>query len=323
MMTKKRLLILLLATLFAVGSKMEANQNPLICDIETGVCGTDSTEQDNSNATNQSDKPVRVIYFTDPICSSCWGIEPQLRKLKLEYGEYIDIEYRMGGLLPGWNYRRGDGINSPKDVAAHWDEVSIYYDMPIDGDVWLENPLASSYPPSVAYKAAEMQDKNKAVKFMRIMREMLFLEKKNITMWSEMTAAAEESGLEVEQFGHDYEHHAQGLFQEDLELKEKLRVGGFPTLIIVNKDGEERVIRGSKPYVVYEGAVVGLHETAQKKEYAKDLNSLLDIYPTLTAKEYSVLSGKERNDAEQELKELVNSGELNQTETKNGNLYYR
>ncbi len=322
-MIKKRLLILLLATLFAVGSKMKANQNPLICDIETGVCGTDSTEQDNSKATNQSDKPVRIIYFTDPICSSCWGIEPQLRKLKLEYGEYIDIEYRMGGLLPGWNFRRGDGINSPKDVAAHWDEVSIYYDMPIDGDVWLENPLASSYPPSVAYKAADMQDKNKAVKFMRIMREMLFLEKKNITMWSEMTAAAEESGLDVEQFGHDYEHHAQGLFQEDLELKEKLRVGGFPTLIIVNKDGEERVIRGSKPYVVYEGAVVGLHDTAQKNEYAKDLDSLLDTYPTLTAKEYSVLSGKERNAAEQELKDLVRSGELNQTETKNGNLYYR
>ena len=31
--------------------------------------------------------------------------------------------------------------------------------MPIDGDVWLEDPLNSSYPPSIAFKAAEMQDK--------------------------------------------------------------------------------------------------------------------------------------------------------------------
>jgi len=312
-----------MAILFAIGSKMEAKQNPLVCDLETGVCGTDSTEQENNTATNSTEKPVRIIYFTDPICSSCWGIEPQLRKLKLEYGEYIDIEYRMGGLLPDWSFRRGDGINSPRDVAKHWDEASIHYDMPIDGDVWLENPLASSYPPSVAYKAAEMQGKDKAVKFMRIMREMLFLEKKNITMWSVMTAAANESGLDIEQFDHDYEYHAQKLFLEDLAMKDKLKVTGFPTMLMINKDGEEKVIRGSKPYVVYEGAVVGLYETAQKNEYAKDLNSLLDIYPTLTAKEYSVLSGKERNTAEQELKDLVNSGELNQTKTKNGNLYYR
>lgn len=322
-MTKNRLLILLLAIFFAIGSKMEANQNPLICDIESGVCGADSTEQDNSKATNPTDKPVRIIYFTDPICSSCWGIEPQLRKLKLEYGNNIEIEYRMGGLLPDWSFRRGDGINSPRDVAKHWDEASIHYDMPIDGDVWLENPLASSYPPSVAYKAAEMQGKDKAVKFMRKMREMLFLEKKNITMWSVMTEAAKESGLDIEQFDHDYEYHAQVLFQEDLALKEKLKVTGFPTMIMINKDGDEEVIRGSKPYVVYEGAVVGLSEQAEKKDYPKDLDSLLEIYPTLTAKEYSILSGKERVAAEEELKDLVAKGKLNQTETKNGNLYYR
>ncbi|ULT40102.1 DsbA family protein [Niabella defluvii] len=89
----------------------------------------------------------------------------------------MEIDYRMGGLLPDWSYNSG-GISKPSDVAHHWDEVSVYYDMPIDGDVWLEDPLPSSYPPSVAFKAAQMQDHAKAVAFLRIIREMVFCKEK-------------------------------------------------------------------------------------------------------------------------------------------------
>lgn len=121
---------------------MEKQNNPLLCDIETGMCETSDGNADTSTQNNlqSTKKSVKLIYYTDPICSSCWGIEPQLRKLKLEYGDAIEIEYRMGGLLPDWNYNSG-GIGKPSDVASHWDEVSDHYDMPMDGDVWLEDPL--------------------------------------------------------------------------------------------------------------------------------------------------------------------------------------
>ena len=121
-------------------------------------------------------KPVHILYFTDPICSSCWGIEPQLRRLKLEYGDQMELEYRMGGLLPSWEVYNSGSISKPSDVAHHWDEVSLFYEMPIDGDVWLDDPLSSSYPPSIAFKAAQMQDEKKAVQFLRRIREMVFLE---------------------------------------------------------------------------------------------------------------------------------------------------
>ncbi|WP_337069209.1 DsbA family protein [Pontibacter sp. 13R65] len=74
-------------------------------------------------AVSAGKEPVKVIYFIDPICSSCWGIEPRLRKLKLEYGNSIKIEYRMGRFLPNWSYNSG-GISKPSDVAHHWNEVS-------------------------------------------------------------------------------------------------------------------------------------------------------------------------------------------------------
>ena len=155
--------------------------NPMLCDPENGVCEIPINEVDNAKILTDKtiEKAIRIIYFTDPICSSCWGIEPQLRKLKLEYGKYIEIEYRMGGLLRDWSYNSG-GISKPSDVAEHWDEVALQYDMPIDGDIWLEDPLRSSYPPSIAFKAAQFQDEEKAIVFLRKMRELLFLYKKNI-----------------------------------------------------------------------------------------------------------------------------------------------
>ena len=243
---------------------MQEKNNPLLCDIETGMCalpGTDTNSMD-SNKVKSLEKPIKLIYYTDPICSSCWGIEPQLRKLKLEYGNSIEIDYRMGGLLPDWSYNSG-GISKPSDVAHHWDEASVYYDMPIDGDVWLEDPLSSSYPPSIAFKAAQMQDKEKAVAFLREIREMLFLEKKNITKWEYLEVAAKKAGLEPEQFKADYEGKAKELFQEDLKLGKELGVRGFPTIFFTDKNGKTDKVYGSKPYEVYENAILALEPVAE------------------------------------------------------------
>src|SRR5690554_1634491 len=192
-----------------------SKNNPLLCDPETGMCEMPGKETNDTTvkANNSTEKSVKLVYFTDPICSSCWGIEPQLRKLKLEYGDHIKIEYRMGGLLPDWSYNSG-GIGKPSDVASHWDEVSVYYDMPIDGDLWLEDPLGSSYPPSIAYKAAQMQDKEKANLFMREIREMVFLQKKNIAKWEHLATAAHAVGLDTSQLKTDFEGRAKELFQE-------------------------------------------------------------------------------------------------------------
>jgi len=85
-------------------SMKDSKSNPLLCDPETGVCEIDTTSTTGDfDYQFQQKKLIKIIYFTDPICSSCWGIEPQLRKLKLEYGKYLEIEYRMGGLLPDWS----------------------------------------------------------------------------------------------------------------------------------------------------------------------------------------------------------------------------
>ena len=51
--------------------------NPMNCDPVTGLCeipgATASTETSAILQPINRQKPVKVLYFTDPICSSCWA----------------------------------------------------------------------------------------------------------------------------------------------------------------------------------------------------------------------------------------------------------
>lgn len=326
-----KLTYLILITTFSIGNtschsqnkkNMQEQNNPLMCNPESGICEipTNKISSAESSLIKSDKKPVKIIYYTDPICSSCWGIEPQLRKLKLEYGNNIEVEYRMGGLLPNWSYNSG-GISKPSDVAHHWDEVSVYYDMPIDGNVWLEDPLNSSYPPSIAFKAAQMQDNEKAILFLREIREMVFLQKKNITKWEHLELAGKKVGLDIVKLKTDYEGKAKELFEEDLKLGRELGVRGFPTMFFTDTTGQKEMVYGSKPYSTFESTLLKLFPTATKTSYDMTWNAVFSKYNSLTAKEFSELTGTPRNESEKYLDDLTAKGQLEKLTTKNGAMW--
>ncbi|MFT4662300.1 MAG: putative protein-disulfide isomerase [Patiriisocius sp.] len=243
--------ILLIILLFLISGcqgqneqNMSTKNNLLLCDPEEAACEVpDNTKTKTITPEEFFDRPIKIVYYTDPICSSCWGVEPQLRKLKMEYGHIVEIQYHMGGLLPDWSYNSG-AISEPSDVAHHWDEFSLDYKMPINGDIWLEDPLDSSYPPSIAFKAAQLQDEKKAIEFMRLLRVMVFLEKTNITKWDVMADTAEKTGLDVKMLKLHYNNQAKTLFQADLDNGRQLGVRGFPTFIMSNGKGVQETVYG-------------------------------------------------------------------------------
>ena len=296
--------------------------NPMMCDPETGICEIPTASASGNNVnTSAKQHKVRVLYFTDPICSSCWGIEPQLRKLKLEYGDSFDIEYRMGGLLKGWDTYGGRDVSGPTSVAQHWDEAGAYYEMPIDGDLWIEDPLASSYPPSIAFKAAQLQGTEKALLFLRRIKEMVFLEKKNIAKWKHLEQAAWETGLDTEKLKNDFEGGAQALFEEDLSLAKALGVRGFPSMFFTDEHNNRFLVYGSKPYEQYEQALLKLYPSALKKIVDTSWENIFSHYPTVTTKEFSVLVNKTPEEAVVVLNDLYLQQKINRYDSKNGVLW--
>lgn len=299
---------------------MEASKSPLECTPEEGCVLPGTANGAETQQAIPEATALKVMYFTDPICSSCWGIEPQLRKLKLEYGQQVAIEYHMGGLLPDWSYNSG-GISKPSDVAGHWDEVSAHYQMPIDGDVWLEDPLDSSYPPSIAFKAAQMQDPQKALVFLRRIREMVFLEKKNITRWEHLESAATYASLDPLKMKTDMADRAKLLFQEDLQMARLLGVRGFPTLFFQDDYGNRQVVYGFRAYQDYEKALKTMVPGIVKKQYPKDALSLFSKYPTLTTQEFAVLSEINSEQALLQLQALQAKGAIKRWDSKNGPIW--
>ena len=296
----------------------------LQCDPDTGVCGIPSEKElavvkDENGYTGT--RPVKLLYFTDPICSSCWGIEPQLKKLKLEYGDHFEMEYRMGGLLKSWSSYGGSDVRNPGDVATHWDEASAFYEMPINGDVWKEDPLASSYPPSIAFKAAQLQDPVKAEKFLRRIREMVFVEKKNITYWENLLQAAQEAELEIVQFRKDYHGRAMELFNEDLEMTMKWNVRGFPTIFFIDQNGRQVKVYGSRDYVQYENALLELLPGTEKKQLPSSYDAVMNRFGTLTTKEFSLLNDKKMPEAEIILNYMASHKKVEKIGTRNGYLW--
>lgn len=263
-------------------------------------------------------KPIQVLYFTDPICSTCWIIQPLLRKLSLEYEPYINIEYRMGGLLPSWeNYSKG-AIKQPSDAAKHWEQVCVSHEMPLDGDIWEEDPLPSSYPPSIAFKAAQMQDTDRAVLFLRRIKEMVFVEKKNIIKWQYLEKAALEVGLDAARLLRDFEGKARDLFKEDLALAEKMGIRSFPTLFFKNGSDNHFTIRGYQPYQNFEEIIYKLVPGAQKEIINSDPEYLFSKFNTMTNKEFSLLSNIPIEDAARVLNDLYRQEKITKYESKNG-----
>lgn len=201
---------------------------------------------------------VQIEFFTDPLCVPCQGMLMHLQKLEEKYGHHFGLELKMGGLMPMWELYRNNGIGTFEEMARHWQAAGLRCGVPTDGSVWLTDPPHSSFPPAIAFKAAQLQDAKKALKFFNRLGEMLFIENKNISRWKSLAQAAEQSGLDPVRLKVDHAREARHHFEEDILLTEKMEVMGFPTLYFKNDRGHKLELEGYQHFEVLEEKLLWL-----------------------------------------------------------------
>lgn len=241
--------------------------NQMVCDLETGVCGEVNGEEMEVVEFNTKKKSIELYYVTDPICSHCWALEPVLRRFITQYGHYFNIHTVLGGLLEKWGDKPVDpanGISGPADVAGHWREVGDSR-MPIDGSLMIDNPVQSSYPPSRVFKVIQQKHSTAlAEKYLRRSREELFAFNQNIAETSAMIEIVNGLGLNGEEIVHEAEQGSgQSLLNEDFSLVRSLGVRGFPTIIMINEENKGVKIVGGRTLETY---VDGLKQVLNKEE---------------------------------------------------------
>lgn len=259
------------------------NKNNMICDMETGVCGVAGDEEMGIVDFTAKKKSVGLYYVTDPICSHCWALEPTLRRFKEQYGEYFNFHTVMGGLLEKWHdgpIDPGNGISGPQDVAGHWREVGEHFRMPIDGTLWYDNPVESSFPPSRVYKVIQQKHSDdKANEFLRRLRERLFAFNERIDDPSKMVEIVSLVGLNGEAIvAEALGSVGEQLLQEDFALARNLGVRGFPSIILVNEENKGVRVVGNRPYINY---VTGLNQVLEGENIQpKSPPSLVELLAT-------------------------------------------
>lgn len=264
-----------------------------------------SSESNKHSWKNLFTKQIEIYVFIDPLCPECWALEPILKKLQIEYGDNFSIRHVLTGRLTSLNISK----KAPSEIAKVWERTASRSGMSCDGDVWFEDPISKPIAASVAVKAAELQGKRAGVKYLRKLREVLFLEKQNITKREILINIAESAGLDVEEFKKDLLSDAAcKAFQCDLKITREMEVEESPTLVFFNNENiEEEGIKlsGTYPYEIY---VQVLEEILQRKPRAHTpppLEEFLSYFKFVATKEIAVVYNLSCQEVEKEMKKLL------------------
>lgn len=245
---------------------------------------------------------VDLYYATDPLCSFCWAFEPTLRKFRYQYASYFNKDVTiMGGMIEKWEKFGGDsgnGINSAADVAQHWREIGDYSRMVIDGRVWLDNPIDSSFPSSQAFQIVRRDFPEKANTFLRKLRETVMIWNKDISKRDVLAAILDEMDLDSRKILDDAESiEGRALLNSDLGLSQALTATGFPTIVLVNQENQGIKIVGAQPYEALENALKQILEVDELVQTpVPSLDIVMQTTPFLLNREIEVLYNLEESE---------------------------
>ncbi len=257
---------------------------------------------------------VEVRYYTDPACSWSWGAEPKLRRLMWEFSGELDFRWIMGGLARrfGPEYRDeegsiGSGPSCFADLMSHWLNVGGETGMPSDPRIWTECPLSSTYPACMAVKAACEQGPEAGYRYLRRVREGIFIERRRLDHADALAAEAGPAGLDSERFRLDLGSHAiVEAFGADLDevrdVPEQARTEGkvrrteghervsMPSAVFIGADGARHAVWGWKPLEDYREAALAAGASPVNEGALGPLEAI-ERFGRLTTKEAEVLSG--------------------------------
>jgi 2-polyprenyl-6-methoxyphenol hydroxylase-like FAD-dependent oxidoreductase/predicted DsbA family dithiol-disulfide isomerase len=266
-------------------------------------------------------EPLRIVYFTDPVCSTCWLTEPYLYRLKSIWGDAIDIEVRMGGLLPSFEQAQKESaiLQDMDRFVARLEELEQSSGMQLDGNIWKTNPISSSYPASIAFHAVKKISSEKAGPFLHTLRRMLYTENKDISRQDWLEEAAIRHQVDRDSFREKLnDGSAESAFIDDLSCKQKLAVSRFPTFIFQTSDGKE--IREDQAFKSVHGDAILGHWNALVSELTSSEIPPVEIgerslqifnqFESLTTAEYAIMNGVSEEIALSQLTEATNEGRL-------------
>ncbi|MFL5297178.1 MAG: DsbA family protein [Phenylobacterium sp.] len=190
-----------------------------------------------------------LIYFSDPMCSWCYGFSPVIEQIRTTFGGALPIRVVMGGLRPGTEESMTE--EAKLEVGDHWTHVHEATGLPFNG-AGMSAPgfVYDTDPAARAVIVARRDSEEMAAAFLGRTQRAFYAEGRDVTRAETLGEIAEELGLDREPFLEAWNtEEAKQETWRDYAISQRAGVTGFPTLVAgPNEDGVYGVVtRGYAP----------------------------------------------------------------------------
>jgi putative protein-disulfide isomerase len=190
-----------------------------------------------------------LIYFSDPMCSWCYGFSPVIDDIRRAYGDALPIRVVMGGLRPGTETTMTP--EAAKEIAGHWNHVHEASGLPFDPSLISRGDFVYDTDPAArAVVVVRREGQDVALKFLGAAQRAFYGEARDITSGEVLADLAADFGLDRTRFLEDWAtEEAKAETWRDYAVSQRAGVTGFPTLVGgPNEEGVYGVVtRGYAP----------------------------------------------------------------------------
>ena len=215
---------------------------------------------------------IKITVFSDPVCTWCWGCVPVWRALAYHYGNRVELDHVMGGMIEDiktYNNRRlaigGDIATSNRKIHDHWLDASAVHGMPVceHGFRLFSQEHTSTIPQNLAYLAARVYEArysgevepDAARHYLRHLQEATAVDAVvtgDTDVLVDMSAVV---GFVPDKFREIYMSDVvKRLYDEDKALCRSYEVASFPCYLVTYR-GEEMMLRGYSTFNVLRNSI--------------------------------------------------------------------
>ncbi len=220
---------------------------------------------------------ITVFHATAPTCTWSWGYEGVLNRLRLVYGDQIDIKILTGCVYTDYDEWLKEYELDFKGAQKWWIEGAELMGVPLTKYPERNQIPQTVLPASLAVMAANQQGEAKGKRFTRALLRRYAIDGENVTKDSILRQAAKETGLDTKRFQRDYANTKAR--KKDLESQGE----GFPEVSVgfynlVITDGHDRTVILDYAFdpLVAEEAVDYLSGAKLKKETPTNIAGYLE-----------------------------------------------